>query len=37
LPFTIFGLIIIGAGLISKLQNHNTYLIGLAYSIFGLL
>lgn len=37
LPFTIFGLIIIGAGLMSKLQNSNTYFIGLAYSVFGIL
>lgn len=37
LPFTIFGLIVLGAGLISKLQNKNTFLIGLAYCTFGIL
>jgi hypothetical protein len=37
LPFTIFGLIMIGAGLMSKLQNSNTYLIGMVYSVFGIL
>lgn len=34
-PFTIFSLIVLGAGLVSKLQNQNTYLIGLGYSVLG--
>ncbi len=36
-PFSIFGLIMIGAGIMSKLQNSNTYLIGMVYSVFGIL
>jgi len=36
IPFTILGCVIFVASCISKLQNSNTYLIGLLYSLFGL-
>ena len=37
MPFTIVGLVIFVACFMSKLQNKNTYLIGIAYSLFGVL
>ena len=37
MPFTIVGLVIFVACFMSKLQNKNTYLIGIAYSLFGIL
>lgn len=36
IPFTILGCVIFIACCISKLQNSNTYFIGLLYSMFGL-
>lgn len=37
IPFTILGCIVFIACCMSKLQNNNTYLIGLLYSLFGLI
>jgi hypothetical protein len=37
IPFTIFGCVILIACSTSKLQNANTYLIGILYSLVGLL
>ena len=37
MPFTIVGLVVFVACFMSKLQNKNTYLIGTAYALFGIL
>ena len=37
LPFTTFGGVLFIAGFLSKLQNSNTYLIGLSYALYGFL
>lgn len=37
LPFTITGTIIFIACFMSKLQNRNTYITGVAYSLYGLI
>ena len=37
MPFTITGSIIFIACFMSKLQNRNTYIIGVAYSLWGII
>lgn len=37
MPFTIVGLVVFVACFMSKLQNKNTYLIGTAYALIGVL
>ncbi len=37
IPFTILGCVVFIACCMSKLQNNNTYLIGLLYSFFGII
>jgi hypothetical protein len=37
IPFTILGCVLFVACCMSKLQNNNTYLIGIVYSILGLI
>ena len=37
IPFTILGCVVFIACCMSKLQNSNTYMIGLLYSLFGLI
>ena len=37
MPFTCVGLALFIACFMSKLQNKNTYLVGAAYSLFGIL